>query len=122
MNGLLWIAQVLLAAAFFITAAGKLFAYEKAVKVVEARSKGHSVSMSRGQAAVLGLAEIAGAIAVLLPVRLDPPHLVTLAGAGWLALLMVAVSIYHVRRQESASPSIALFLLALFVMVGRWPR
>lgn len=122
MNGLLWIAQILLAGVFLLTAAGKLFAYEKVVKVVEGRSKGRAIDLSRDQATVVGLAEMAGAIAVVIPIRLDPPHLVTLAAAGWLAFLMVGASIYHARRQESAAPSIALFLLALFVIVGRWPR
>lgn len=122
MNGLLWIAQILLAGVFLFTAAGKLFAYEKFVKVVEARTHGHNLAMTRSQAVLLAVAEAVGAIAVILPIRLDPPHIVTLAAASWLALLMVGASIYHARRQESAAPSITLFLLALFIIVGRWPR
>jgi hypothetical protein len=35
---------------------------------------------------------------------------------------MVAAGIYHLRRQESAAPNVALFLLAVFVIFGRWPR
>jgi hypothetical protein len=35
---------------------------------------------------------------------------------------MVAACIYHIRRKESAAPAIAAFLLALFVIVGRWPH
>jgi hypothetical protein len=122
MNELLWIAQILLAGIFLLTAGGKLFAYEKVVAVVEERSKGRTIGMTRNQAAAVALAEIAGAIAVVMPIRLNPPHLVVLVAASWLALLMVAAGIYHLRRQESAAPSVALFLLALFVIVGRWPR
>lgn len=122
MNTLLWLAQILLAGIFFITAAGKLFAYDRVVKVVEARSKGRAMGMSRSQAAVVAIAEIVGAVAVLAPVSLEPPHLVVLVAAGWLALIMIGAGIYHMARQESAAPSIALFLLALFVIVGRWPR
>jgi hypothetical protein len=51
-----------------------------------------------------------------------PPYVFLRLAAGGLALLMVAAGIYHIRRQESAAPSVSLFLLALFVIVGRWPR
>ena len=122
MDILLWLVQVLLAGVFFITAGGKLFAYEKVVKVVESRSKGRAIGMSRTQAAVVAIAEIAGAIGLLMPIEFFPPHLVILTSAGWLALLMVAATIYHSIRRESATPSIVLFLLALFIIVGRWPR
>jgi len=49
-------------------------------------------------------------------------HLFILLAAGGLALLMVAAGIYHLRRQESAAPAVSLFLLAVFVVFGRWPR
>ncbi len=122
MNILLWVVQILLAGTFFITAGGKLFAYEKVVKVVEARSKGRSIGMTRGQAAVVAIAELVGALGLLVPVEIFPPHLIILAAAVWIALLMVAACAYHVVRRESATPSIVLFLLALFILVGRWPR
>lgn len=122
MNGLLWMAQILLAMVFVIAATGKLFAYDKVVKIVESRTRGHVINMTRSQAAMVGLAELSGALAVILPVRLQPPHLVWLVAASWLAFLMVGACIYHARRQESAAPSIAIFLLALFIIVGRWPR
>jgi hypothetical protein len=122
MNTLLWIVQILLAGTFFITAGGKLFAYEKFVKVMEARSKGRAIGMTRGQAAGVAIAELLGAVGVLTPIELYPPHLVILLAAGWLAFLMVAATFYHGIRRESATPSIVLFLLALFILVGRWPR
>jgi hypothetical protein len=122
MNTLLWIAQILLAGIFLFTAAGKLFAYNRLVQVVESRSKGRRIGMSRSQAAMVAVAEIAGAVALLIPVRLDPPQMMVLVASSWLAMLMVGAGIYHLLRRESAAPSVALFLLALFVIVGRWPR
>jgi DoxX-like family len=122
MNTLLWMAQILLAGVFFFTGVSKVLAYDKVVKAVEARTKGHKVGMSRGLAAQLGLLEIVGAIGVVLPFDLWPPHILLLAAAIGLALLMVIACIYHVRRQERAEPSIVLFLLALFIIIGRWPR
>ena len=102
MNVVLWAAQIILAAIFLTTGGSKLFAYERLIRVVEARSK-------------------SGAPGVM-PGDLLPPHeLVRMAAAG-LALIMVLAGIYHLRRQEPAAPDVTLFLLAVFVIVGRWPR
>jgi hypothetical protein len=68
------------------------------------------------------LAEIAGALGVLTPPELSPAHLLVRVAAAGLALIMVLAGIYHLRRQEEAAPAVSLFLLALFVIVGRWPR
>ena len=122
MNSLHWIAQILLASVFLFTAAGKLFAYEKVVKVVETRSGGLPIGMTRWQATVVAIAEIIGAIGLLIKGPVEPPNLIVLCAAAWLALLMVAAGIYHLFRHESATPSVVLFLLALFILVGRWPR
>jgi hypothetical protein len=126
MNGLLWIAQVLLAGVFSFTGFTKLFAYERLVKTLEGRSETGQTGISRGQAAMIGLLEIAGVIGVLTPASLVPihlpVHLVVRLAAGGLALLMVAAGIYHLRRQESAAPAVTMFLLALFVIFGRWPQ
>lgn len=121
MNGLLWIAQLTLAGVFLFTAASKLFAYKRVVAAVESR-KGRLVAMTQSQAVLVAIAEIIGAIGVLMPSRIAPPHLVVIAASAWLALIMAGASIYHARRGESATPNVTLILLALFVIVGRWPR
>jgi hypothetical protein len=51
-----------------------------------------------------------------------PDHLLIRMAAAGLALIMVGAGIYHLRRQDSAAPAVSLFLLALFIIVGRWPR
>jgi hypothetical protein len=68
------------------------------------------------------LLEIVGAIGLILPMDLLPPHIVVRAAAAALGLLMIIAGIYHVRRKESAAPDVVLFLMAIFVIVGRWPR
>jgi hypothetical protein len=78
--------------------------------------------MSKGQAALVGLLEVVGAAGVLVPVDVWPPYVFLRLAAAGLGLLMVGTAVYHVRRQESAAPDVSLFLLALFVIVGRWPR
>ncbi len=122
MNNLLWIAQILLAAIFLFTGVSKLFAYKQLIGMVDARFKGGPAGISRGLAAFIGLAEIAGALGVLSPPSLLPGHLLVRLAAAGLALIMVLAGIYHLRRQEEAAPAVTLFLLALFIIVGRWPR
>jgi uncharacterized membrane protein YphA (DoxX/SURF4 family) len=122
MNTLLWIAQIILAGVFLFTGFSKIFAYKHVVKVVEARSKAVPIGITSAQAALVGMAEIVGAAGVLVPVDLWPPYVFLRLAAAVLALLMVGTGIYHLRREESAAPDVSLFLLALFVIVGRWPR
>ena len=122
MNTLLWIAQIILAGVFLFTGFSKIFAYGQVVKVVEAKSKAGKVGMSRAQASFVGLLEILGAAGVLVPTDVWPPYIFLRLAAGGLALLMVVAGIYNIRRQQPAAPSVSLFLLSLFVIVGRWPR
>lgn len=122
MNDLLWIAQIILAGIFLFAGFTKIFAYERLVKAVEARSKSGRVGMTQTQAVTVGILEIGGAVGLLVPMDVWPPNILLRLAAGGLALLMVAAGIYQIRRKDSAAPSVALFLLALFIIVGRWPR
>jgi uncharacterized membrane protein YphA (DoxX/SURF4 family) len=119
MNTLLWIAQILLAGVFLFRGVSKLLAYEELVKAPEMRGKAKGVGMSPGLASIVGLLELAGAVGVVLPVDPWPPYILLRLAAAGLALLMVVAGIYHIRRQETAAPSVTLFLLALFVIIGR---
>jgi uncharacterized membrane protein YphA (DoxX/SURF4 family) len=122
MNTLLWMVQILLACMFIFTGVSKVLAYDKLKKVLEAKAKGGPTGMSRGLAIQVGLLEIVGAVGLVLPVDLWPPDVLLRLAAAGLALLMVIAGIYHLRRYESAIPSVVLFLLAIFVIIGRWPR
>jgi uncharacterized membrane protein YphA (DoxX/SURF4 family) len=127
MNALIWIGQILLAAVFFITGMAKLLAYRSLIKTIEERRKTAPIRVTRAQGAVVGILEIAGAIGVILPPIWTPDalsvdYLLVRLAAGCLALLMIGATIYHLRRRESAAPAISTFLLALFVIVGRWPH
>ena len=121
MNVLLWIMQLLLAGVFVFTGVSKVLAYDELKKAVEARTKGAKIGMSRGLAAQVGVLEVVGAVGLVLPYDFWPPYILLRLAAGGLALLMVIATIYHLRRKETAAPSIGLFLMSLFVIVGRWP-
>jgi hypothetical protein len=122
MNTVLWFTQVILGGVFLFTGFSKIVAYPQVVRTMSARLKGGPVVMSRMQAALAGAAEIVGAVGVLIPVDLWPPHMLLRLACAWLALLMVGAGIYHARRKEAATPSVVLLLLALFIIVGRTPR
>lgn len=115
MNLVLWILQVLLAAAFF--AHGLLFLFPPA-SLVEAMN----ATISPAFRFFLGVAEILAAIGLTLPglTRIQP-WLISCAAVG-LMVVMIGATVLHVTRGEisSAITTAILFVLATFVAYMRW--
>jgi hypothetical protein len=113
MNVALWIAQGLLAFAFIAAGAVKLFAYEK-YKALSEKQNGPS-GLTRGLISFIGVAELAGAIGIVLPMAAGvAPRLSVWAAVGLATVMLLAIG-YHVRRRESpAAPAI------LFALAGLW--
>jgi hypothetical protein len=122
MNYLMWTAQGILAAVFFFTGVSKILAFGHVESFLGKKLKGGQIGISAGQGAWIGLLEVAGAVGLLLPPSILPDYEIVILAAAALALLMVCATIYHFRRKEPAAPDIALFFLAIFVIVGRWGR
>ena len=125
MNGLIWIAQIILAFVFLYAGLVKFFAFPQLVATVESRTS-VPVTMTRTQGKIVGMLEIAGALGVVMPPAITPgvlatDYLLIRLAAGGLALLMAVAGFYHLRRNESAAPAIAGLLLSVFVIIGRWP-
>jgi uncharacterized membrane protein YphA (DoxX/SURF4 family) len=123
MNGmdyLMWTAQGILAAVFLVTGMSKILAFGQVKTFLGRKLKGGPVGVSASQGASIALLEIAGAVGVLTPPSLVPNYMTVILAAAGLALLMACATVYHFRRKEPAAPDIALFLLAIFVIVGRW--
>ena len=115
MNIVLWILQILLAAAFF--AHGWLVLApppEIGAQMLAALPRWFWV--------FLGIAEILAAIGLTLPglTRIQP-WLVTWAAVG-VMIVMVSATIWHIARGEISSAAITLVLLAMatFVAYARW--
>ena len=111
MNIVLWILQLLLAAAFF--AHGWLLLApppDIAVKMYEV--------LPRSFWLFLGVAEILAAVGLTLPglTRIQP-QLVGWAAIG-IVIVMVSATIYHLMRGEFSSAVITLLLLAMAVFVA----
>jgi uncharacterized membrane protein YphA (DoxX/SURF4 family) len=116
MNTALWVAQALLSLAFIAAGTMKVFAYQKYKAMSE---KNGPSGISRGLAAFIGIAELAGALGVVLPMATNvAPWLSAWAAAG-LATIMLLAIVYHARRREPPAAPAILFLLAVFVALGR---
>ena len=125
MNGLIWIGQIALASVFLISGTFKLFAFAPLMQALETRTH-IRVTMPPVRARIIGLIEVLLAFGVLMPDIYTPDgtvpeYLIARCCAAGLALLMVGAGTYHIRRRQPAAAAVATFLLALFVIVGRWP-
>jgi hypothetical protein len=70
----------------------------------------------------LGVAEIAGAIGILLPAMSRMMPWLTPVAAGCLAFVVASATVLHLSRGETSSAvtTAILFLLAAFVAYARW--
>jgi uncharacterized membrane protein YphA (DoxX/SURF4 family) len=111
MNIVLWILQVLLAAAFLAHGWMFLFPSPEIAALMNA-------SLPRWFQLFLGVAEVAAGIGLILPgVTRILPQLVAWAADG-IAIIMVSASIWHFVRGEISSGFITLVLLAMAVFVA----
>ena len=111
MNIVLWVLQVLLAAAFF--AHGLLFLSPPAEMVAQMNA-----SLPRWFQLFLGVAEVLAAIGLIHPgVTRVMPRLVVWAAVG-IMVVMVSATIFHVIRSEISSAAITLLLLAMAATVA----
>jgi uncharacterized membrane protein YphA (DoxX/SURF4 family) len=118
MNVALWIVQGLLAFAFIAAGGMKVFAYEKYKAMSE--KKNGPTSLSRGLVTFIGMAEIAGSLGIVLPMATNiAPWLSPWAAIGLAIIMLLAIG-FHARRHESVAVPVILFLLAGFVVFGRF--
>lgn len=116
MNIALWIAQALTALAFGQHAYLMLFRVER-VRVRMAWARDVSIPILR----VVGVAEILGAIGVILPAATGVLPWLTAAAAAGLVTVVVLAIVFHARRGEwpNIAVNIVLGALALAVAYGR---
>jgi hypothetical protein len=119
MNSLHLVAQLLLSGVFVVDGVSRILAFRRPGRALPAGSWFGSIRLPIELGVSIAVAEIAAALALWVPASLWVPETLALIASAVLALLAVAGSIYHMRRKEPAAPNVALFLLALFVMMGR---
>jgi uncharacterized membrane protein YphA (DoxX/SURF4 family) len=118
MNLALWIVAIVLAAVFLGSGLMKQFVPKE--KLVTS-GQGWAQDVSSTNIRLIGLAEILGAIGLVLPAAVHiAPILVPLAAIG-LVLVMAGAAIVHARRSEPINAVVNLVLIALAVFVA-WGR
>lgn len=119
MNSVLWVVQGLLALAFL--GAGYIHAFG-AEKALAQPQMAWIKAVPKQLLTFIGLAEIAGALGVVLPMLTGILPWLTPVAAGLLAVMMLLAALFHLPRKEYQSIGFNLFLLALaaFVAWGRW--
>lgn len=111
MNKVLWVLQVLLAAAFL--AHGLLLLFPPA-SVVEQMN----ASLPRWFQLFLGVAEVLAAVGLTLPgLTRILPWLVTWA-AGGIIIVMASATIFHIARGEFSSAAVTAVLLVIATFVA----
>jgi uncharacterized membrane protein YphA (DoxX/SURF4 family) len=116
-NVALWIVQILLAVAFLGAGVMKLSQPKDKIE----KSMPWATDFSGGAVKAIGLAEVLGAVGLVLPALTGiATILVPLAAAG-LAVIMIGAIVVHARRGEGQmiGANVVLLLLALFVAWGR---
>ncbi len=119
MNIALWIVQILLAFVFLMAGVTKTFTSipELALQMAWVAEVNPWLMVR-----LPGIAEVAGALGLILPslTRIQP-KLTPLAAAG-LALVMLLAAIFHLVLGDFGGipPNIVLLLLSAFVAYGRW--
>jgi hypothetical protein len=110
--------EFLLAGVFLIIGIRKVLGFRRRPRALGARHSALPLGLPYGVVVALGLVEIVAALALITPIGPIPPAGLALFAAISLALVTAAAGIYRARRRQSAVPSVMLFLMALFVIVG----
>ncbi|WP_166877823.1 DoxX family protein [Salinibacterium sp. ZJ450] len=114
----LWIVAGI--AALLFLAAGAMKALQPKEKL--ATSMGWVNDFSASQVKLIGMAEVLGAVALVLPPIVGIAPILVPISATAVAVLMVGAIVVHARRSEKQviPVNVVLLLLALFVAVGRF--
>lgn len=115
MNVLLWIAQALLAGMCLISGSMKLFMYDAMMAKAPAMTQ-----FPHGVVIFIGVAELLGAVGLILPMVLRvKPWLTPLAALLFGEVMLMAIPV-HLMQGEGIAVNVVLFLLSIFVAYGRW--
>jgi len=110
--------EYLAAGVFLCVGIARIMSYNRRPKPLGAQSAGLPFGLPYEALIAVGVFQIVAAVILVAPLSFMSA-LAPWAAAG-LVLVTLYGAIYHTRRHETAVPNLALFLLAMFVVVGRW--
>ncbi|MEP6650441.1 MAG: DoxX family protein [Lapillicoccus sp.] len=117
MNVVLWVVQIVLAAAFLMAGAAKVLQPKEKLRERMAWVDDFSQPMVR----FIGSMEILGALGLVLPAATSIAPILTPIAAVGLIVVMIGAAITHLRRREPAIVPVNLVLLVLAAVVA-WGR
>lgn len=113
MNAVIWIIQGLLALGFLYSGWMKVFQHERAKK-----SWPWVEDVSRKFIVLIGLAEFAGVLGIILPQTLNITRILTPIAATGLAAIVLLGAAFHVKRKEYKEISVNFIFFTLTVIVA----
>jgi uncharacterized membrane protein YphA (DoxX/SURF4 family) len=111
MNVTLWVVQIVLALAFLVSG------ITKAIRPSEKLRAGFP-ELQPGVIRLVAVAEILGALGLILPGAIRVATVLTPLAATGLAIIMIGAVVIHGRRHESRPVIVNVVLLALTVVVA----
>jgi uncharacterized membrane protein len=118
MNILLWIIQGILSAIFLLAGITKSTTPAKKLKVGFPWTNDYSIQTVR----LIGIAELLGAVGLIVPCLTGITPILTPLAAAALGLIMILAASYHGRKKEYKAVVVNVFwlLLTAFVACGRF--
>ena len=110
--------EFVLAGVFLCSGLARIFGYKRRLVLAGVGQVFAPLELPRGRVVAIGLFEIVAALALVIPITSVSAAVRVPTAAACLALLAVAACIYRVRHDEECAPTVALFLLAAFVVFG----
>lgn len=114
--------EFLLAAAFLWIGGAQILSYRRRPRALGADNRRLPLGLPYAVVVAVGIFEIVAALALVAPLAAPlgthQPASLALFAATALALITFMAAILNARRHRSAAPSLALFLMALFVILG----
>lgn len=115
LNTLLWIAQGFVALVITLTGAAKLFLTREQLQTCMHWAR----TWPRGRIKLLGLAEVLGAVGLVVPVATGIAPMLTPLAALCVAILMAGAVQTHRRLGEGFVPALMVAVLCLAIAAGR---
>lgn len=112
----LWVVQGVLALAFLLSGLLKGFTPLEGLK----KNMAWVGDVPAGLVRLIGIAELLGALGLILPVATGIVPVLTIAAAVGLVLVMLSAAVFHASRKEYSTIGMnaVLLLLAAFIVVG----
>ena len=115
----LWVVQVLLALAFGMAGFSKV---SLSLTEMAANGMGFVNHTSETMVRFIGVAELLGALGLILPAALRIKPILTPIAAVGIAVIMILATKEHLSQNEPIIANVILFLLAVFVAWGRFKK